>query len=112
MSTFLTTALSTIPASREVSTRSKDTWSIDFSNALHEGEVLASCNAVLLGDMSGFNAQEVPEFVTHAEVIDTSVFVTWDGSALREGITYILLTTGILDTEAAITLLTKIKCLA
>jgi hypothetical protein len=51
--------LATVPASRDVTTGSRDTWAVAFANALQAGESIASAAAVLYTAMPGDDGEAV-----------------------------------------------------
>jgi hypothetical protein len=108
----MVTQLDTIPASRDVTTDSLDTWSVDFANALQAGETVANGAAALYEAMPGSSGAAVSGFVTQAQTADTTVRVTWTGSVLARFGVYRLETRAILNTGAVIELLTTIRCVA
>lgn len=108
----MVTQLDTVPASKDVTRESADTWAIAFANALGDGESLASAAAVLYTAMVSLDGTAVDGFVTSAVVSVTDVLVTWDGSVLSKFGTYRLETRATLNTGAVVALLTTVRCVA
>lgn len=108
----MATQLDTVPASKDVTRESADTWAIAFANALGSGESLASADAAIYTAMVGNDGTEVDGFVTSATVSVTDVLVVWDASVLTKFGTYRLETRATLNTGAVVALLTTVRVVA
>lgn len=106
------TQLDTIPASRDVSRDSMDTWAIDFTNALQVGETISTGAAELVTAMPGNDGTVVAGFVTNATVNGASINVAWTGTVLTKWSIYRLETKATLNTGALIELLTTVRCVS
>lgn len=106
----MATGLDTIPASRDVTTDSVDTWAIDFANALQVGETISVGAAALYPATPGASGTAVSGFVTQAQVSGTTVRVTWTGTVLTKYSVYRLETKATLSTGAVVELLTQVRC--
>ena len=105
----MVTQLDSTPATIDVATAQIDTWAIDFSGAIQEGEAISDADAVLVSTACVPN-REIEGFVTDADVDDASVLVAWTGEPLAQGGDYVLHTRAILDTGAVLVLLTRVRC--
>lgn len=108
----MVTQLDTIPANKDVTTDSVDTWAIDFANALQEGETIADRAAVLVTAMPADDGAAVAGFVTATGIDGTKVSVTWTGSVLTKHSVYRLETLATLNTGAKVELLTEVRCVS
>lgn len=108
----MATQLDTVPARKDVTRGSSDTWAIAFDNALAVGETIASASAAIYTAMIANDGTEVTGFVTSATVDDDSVLVEWDGSVLTKFGVYRLATRATLSSGAVVELLTTVTCVA
>ncbi len=108
----MATQLDTIPASRDVTTQSVNTWAIDFANVLQTGQSIVSAIATLVTDMPGDQGASVLGFVLSATVAGTDVLVAWTGSVLTRNSVYQLETVATLNTGSKVALLTRVRCVA
>lgn len=96
-----------VPATRQIATTDKDTWSFDFSSVL-DSETVTGGAATLVRVQPPY-LDTIAEFVTLAEAVDETVEVTWDASVLTRGESYELLTVAELSSGAAKTLVVRIE---
>jgi hypothetical protein len=108
--TWQANTLFTDPPSIEITTATTDRWSVGFTN-LEVGESLVSA-VVTLAQIDPPTYATVPGFAGVATVAANAAVFDITGAVLVRGQTYLMRTTGTLNTGKVVVFLTAVLCVA